>query len=180
MVWSADTYTKAWNFASRAHKSQLVPGSDIPYLNHIGNVAQEVLLAITVEPVKHPDLCVQCALLHDCIEDTPVSYEALVEAFGTKVADGVSALSKRPEIEDKIERMKDSLVRIQAMPHEVWIVKMADRISNLQMPPDYWSKEKINSYMHEATTILEALAGAHQYLSNRLKHKISHYERFFC
>lgn len=50
---------------------------------------------------------------------------------------------------DKWERkklqMQDSLRRIKSQPREVWMVKMADRITNLQPPPGHWSEEKDSS-----------------------------------
>ncbi len=74
--WSQDLYLKAWNFASNAHKDQKLPGSDIPYINHIGSVAMEVMAAIAQSSsVANPDLAVQCALLHDTVEDTRTTYE---------------------------------------------------------------------------------------------------------
>jgi (p)ppGpp synthase/HD superfamily hydrolase len=92
-VWSQDVYTKAWNFASYAHKDQNMPGSDLPYITHIGNVAMEVMSAIVQSNgVNDPDLSVQCALLHDVIEDTHITYEQVNTEFGQKVADGVLAL----------------------------------------------------------------------------------------
>jgi guanosine-3',5'-bis(diphosphate) 3'-pyrophosphohydrolase len=38
--------------------------------------------------------------------------------------------------------MADSLNKIKRMGKEIACVKMADRITNLQQPPDYWKKEK--------------------------------------
>ena len=40
------------------------------------------------------DFAVQVALLHDIIEDTATTYDELAEHFGSKVADGVLALTK--------------------------------------------------------------------------------------
>ena len=43
--------------------------------------------------------------------------------------------------------MLDSLKRIKKMSHEVWAVKMADRITNLQPPPKGWSAKKKEHYL---------------------------------
>lgn len=40
-TWDQDTYQKAWNLASTLHHGQTLPGSDKPYLNHLGLVAME-------------------------------------------------------------------------------------------------------------------------------------------
>ena len=69
MMWNQDKYIKSWNFASVAHNGQVVPGTDIPYVNHIGLVAMEAMSAITYDSnIEEPDLLIQCALLHDVIE----------------------------------------------------------------------------------------------------------------
>jgi len=56
--------------------------------------------------------------------------------------------------------MPDSLRRIQTQPPEVWVVKMADRITNLQPPPVSWSRDKIAAYRAQAGVILRELAPA--------------------
>ena len=62
-IWTPDKYTQAWTFASRAHQGQLVPRADIPYINHLGNVAMEAMTAIAhSQAIQDPDLLVQCAL----------------------------------------------------------------------------------------------------------------------
>jgi len=144
--WNQDKYIKAWNFASRAHnlKGQLVPGTDIPYINHVGLVAMEAMAAIAYgEDIKNPDLLVQCALLHDTIEDTSATYDEIKREFGVEIADGVFALSKNKKLPTKVERMDNSLERIRKQPKEVWMVKLSDRITNLQPPPKHWEKERI-------------------------------------
>ncbi len=174
-LWSQDLFTRAWNFASHAHAGQKVPESDIPYINHVGNVAMEVMTAIVqTRSVENPDLAVQCALLHDVIEDTFITFEDVNAYFGKDVADGVLALSKNPEI-PKAERMRDSIRRIRKQPKEVWMVKLADRITNLQQPPFYWTREKINRYYQDAIEIQKALGRSNENLSTRLTKKIEFY-----
>jgi (p)ppGpp synthase/HD superfamily hydrolase len=171
-----DLYTKAWNFASRAHKGQKVPGSDLPYITHVGNVAIEVMSAIAMSSSVHdPDLAIQCALLHDVLEDTRVTYEHLNTEFGQDVADGVLALTKNPDLKNKADKMQDSLNRIMKQPAEVWIVKLADRIVNLQPPPKHWTKVKIREYHEEAINIHTVLGSANEVLASRLLDKIKSY-----
>ncbi|MBX2863608.1 MAG: HD domain-containing protein [Leptolyngbyaceae cyanobacterium MAG.088] len=177
-LWTPEAYTKAWNFAADAHRGQRVPGTERPYINHLGNVTMEVMRAIAATPIiKQPDLAVQCALLHDTIEDTDVTYETVADLFGLSVATGVLALSKDLAL-PKEEQMADSLRRIQQQPGEVWMVKLADRISNLQPPPGRWKREKIQRYGAEATTILEALREANDWLAQRLAQKIVAYKMY--
>lgn len=84
--WSQETYTKAYRFAAKAHHGQLFPGTELPYIMHLSFVSMEVLAALAHEPERDGDLAVQCALLHDVIEDTAVGYEDVKAGFGTAVA----------------------------------------------------------------------------------------------
>ena len=55
------------------------------------------------------------------------------------------------------------------------MVKLADRITNLQPPPSYWTKDKIEKYRAEAIEILDALGEASGFLFSRLREKIDGY-----
>jgi len=177
MSWSQEAYLAAWHFAAEAHRGQKVPGSKSPYIVHVAAVAMEVIAALREETVDHPDLAVQCALLHDTVEDTDTSAEDLAERFGAAVTGGVAALSKRGDLA-KPEAMRDSLERISAQPREIAMVKLADRITNLQPPPDFWTAEKCTAYRAEAQDIHAALAGASPYLAARLAAKIEAYAAY--
>ena len=128
--WSPDVYIKAYRYAAVAHwnsdTQQLVPGTDIPYLMHFSMVAMEVIAALGEEPGLDGDLAVQCALLHDTIEDTDTTYDQLVDIFGLAVADGVQALTKDKSVgadlskqQCKERQMTDSLERVRQQPREV-------------------------------------------------------------
>lgn len=173
-MWSQDRYTAAARFAAAAHQGQTVPGGELPYLLHVTLVAMEVAAALRAEGGHDEDLALQCALLHDTVEDTAVTYEQVAAAFGRAVADGVLALSKDERL-PKGEQMPDSLRRIRAQPREVWLVKLADRIVNMQPPPKHWQGDKIAAYKDEARSILAALGAASPLLAARLEQKIEAY-----
>jgi (p)ppGpp synthase/HD superfamily hydrolase len=173
-MWSQERYLAAYHFAARAHAGQIYPGTELPYTIHLAFVSMEVIAALRAEPDHDGDLGVQCALLHDVIEDTGVGHAEVAAAFGPAVADGVLALSKNPAL-PKEEQMADSLGRIRAQPPEVWMVKLADRISNLQPPPARWDAAKIARYRAEAEQILAALGSASPALAARLQAKIAGY-----
>lgn len=180
--WSRDKYFKALKFVAEAHEGQLIPGTDMPYVVHVSLVAMEIIAALAEEPVEKPNLAMQCALLHDCLEDTYIVYDEIVSQFGRYVADGVLALSKDGAVgisEDELERerqqLEDSLERIKRLPKEIWMVKLADRVTNLQFSPVHWDDEKIERYKQGAELIHEELAEASAYLGERLRIKIDSY-----
>lgn len=172
-----DLYTAALRFAAAAHAGQKLPGSDLPYLVHVASVAAETIAALAAEHHGSPDLAVACALLHDTVEDTPVALSDVRVRFGDAVAAGVAALSKDPTL-PKAERMRDSLDRIRRQPHEVWMVKLADRITNLAAPPHSWPDEKRRAYREEAMLIGEKLGEASPLLAGRLAGRIDAYRAF--
>ncbi|NTW01074.1 MAG: bifunctional (p)ppGpp synthetase/guanosine-3',5'-bis(diphosphate) 3'-pyrophosphohydrolase [Oscillochloris sp.] len=173
-MWSQESYLSAYHFAARAHNGQIYPGTELPYILHVAFVSMEVIAALREQPDCDADLAVQCAILHDVIEDTSVGYAEIAMAFGDHVADGVLALSKDSSL-PRAAQMADSLQRIRLQPPEVWMVKLADRICNLQSPPAYWTAEKIVRYREEAEQIYAALAEASPALARRLREKIAAY-----
>lgn len=174
-MWNQDLFKAALDFAARAHGAQQVPGSGFPYVVHVVKVATEVLAACAAEPGHDVDLAMPVALLHDTVEDCGVSAEELTERFGPAVAAAVRALSK-DEAVPKAGRMADSLRRIQAQPRAVWLVKLGDRITNLEPPPPHWSPEKRRAYLDEARVIHAALKEASAVLAVRLERKMADYE----
>lgn len=173
--WNPDGLIKAWRFAAQAHQGQKLPGTELPYLTHLGQVAMEVMGAVAVEPLDNPDLSILCAMLHDVIEDTPTTYGQIKAEFGLAIADGVLALTKNSALPTKVEQMDDSLSRIKQQPKEVWLVKLGDRISNLGQPPHYWKPEKIAAYRNEAKKIHQQLGEASELLRHRLWARIEAY-----
>lgn len=174
-TWSSELYVASLRFAAERHAGQLVPGSELPYLVHVVSVAAEVVATLADEPFDAPDLAVQCALLHDTLEDTETSFEELSLRFGLGVAEGVRALSKDSTL-PKAERMADSLRRIREQPREIWLVKLADRVTNLAPAPPHWTRDKRTKYREEARAIHMALGEASRVLGARLLDKIARYE----
>lgn len=172
-----DRYTAALHFAAAAHAGQKLPGSDLPYLVHVTTVAAEVMAALAAEAHADPDLAVVCALLHDTLEDTDATPDLLTARFGEAVTAGVAALSKDASL-PKAEQMEDSLRRIRKQPRDIWMVKLADRITNLAEPPAYWPRDKRVAYREEAMRIGEVLGEASPYLAGRLAERIDSYRAF--
>jgi guanosine-3',5'-bis(diphosphate) 3'-pyrophosphohydrolase len=177
-------YQHAILYAAQWHqaKNQKVPGTRLSYVVHLSNVAMEVMQAAAHTPGFDSMLGVQAALLHDVLEDTNCSLSELDYAFNLKVTLAVYALTKpatkngeKPDPATKRQQMEESLRRIRLSPPEVWAVKMADRITNLQPPPARWSVKKAMTYLDEARVIHAALKEGNEYLQQRLQQKIKEY-----
>jgi len=170
-----ERYVAALRFAAERHHAQRVPDTDLPYLVHVVSVAAETIAALA--PGIDADLAVGCALLHDTIEDTGATHGELVDRFGPAIADGVLALSKDSALA-KADRMADSLRRIAQQPREVWMVKLADRITNLSPPPRGWPPDQRRQYRDEAIAIADALEAASPVLGARLRARIAGYAAY--
>lgn len=178
-MFSQENYIEVLNFAALAHGEQKTP-KGLPYLAHITCVAMEVINACEKSQLEQnkTDLAISCALLHDVIEDTNITYDEIYVKFGDKIANGVEALTKDKTKSTKQEQMKDSLERLLAQPYEIQMVKLADRITNLGIPPKHWDSEKIKKYQEEAALILSCLKNSNIYLSKRLEEKIEEYKKY--
>lgn len=181
--WSIDSLQETWYLVSKLHQGQKYGGDEegqqIEYINHIGSVVFEIIQSFEHDKTMNADFSITCALLHDTIEDTQITYDKIKDLFGVQVANAVNALSKDSAIKDKALQMEHSLSRIKQEPKEVWSVKMADRICNLYAPPYYWTLERKTEYHKESILIYDALKEGNTYLANRLKEKIDNYKQFF-
>ena len=177
-TWTETSFNKALSFAARAHHGQTMPSSDLPYLLHLSRVAMEVMIALHAKSGLDHTLAIQCAWLHDTLEDTKVSATELELGFGSCITAGVQALTKDKSL-PRAESMADSLARIKKQPAEIWMVKMADRIANLGPPPGHWGREKAIAYRHEAMRIHAELKDANTYLGHRLESKIAEYLKYY-
>jgi len=125
-----DDIRRAYHFAETAHQEQKRRSGE-PYITHPLAVAH-------VLAMMHMDHeCIMAGLLHDVIEDTEVSREALAAEFSEEVAllvDGVSKLAKAT-FETKQHAQAESLRKmLLAMSEDirVIIVKLADRLHNMR------------------------------------------------
>ncbi|MGM0518552.1 MAG: HD domain-containing protein [Campylobacterota bacterium] len=178
-MFSQEVYLKALKYAAKAHGEQKTP-KGLPYLTHVVSVAMEVINACEKTNLDEDksNLAISCALLHDTIEDTDVTYDDLYTDFSPNIANGVEALSKNPSLPTKKEQMQDSIEKLMNEPYEVQMVKLADRVSNLAKPPKDWSNEKIVAYYNESKFILSCLKNSNIHLSIRLEEKIQSYKNY--
>ncbi|HHO41779.1 MAG TPA: bifunctional (p)ppGpp synthetase/guanosine-3',5'-bis(diphosphate) 3'-pyrophosphohydrolase, partial [Epsilonproteobacteria bacterium] len=146
-LFSVESYKKHLVIALKAHSDQKTPHG-LPYSFHIISVATEIINALPTENISNEEanIAIACALLHDVLEDT--TYPLLDEELHPMVLAGVQALTKDTTL-PKEEQISDSIERLQKLPRYIQMVKLADRITNLGIPPSQWSKEKMKQYQAE-------------------------------
>ena len=170
-------YQKAIAYAAEHHGQHKMP-NDLPYIVPLSNVAMEVFMAHKQKPDFDLKLAIHLALLHDLLEDTTLTFKDLKTNFSNVVAIGVLSLTKDSTL-DKKDQMDDSLNRILNLSREVAIVKLCDRITNLQKPPIKWNNAKIKKYHLQALKIAERLQGKNEYLDKRIQEMILNYSTYF-
>ena len=123
----SDLVDRAAEYAAVAHRDQLrkSPQLAIPYFHH------PVMVGLILQRAGFDDEVVAAGILHDVLEDTPVTYDELVAEFGPRVADLVDLVSE----EDKTlpwETRKDShLERLRAASADHKAIAAADKIHNV-------------------------------------------------
>lgn len=180
-LFSVEEFKEHLAFALKAHGEQKTPHG-LPYSMHLLSVAGEVINAITCEPLSYDEnnVAIACALLHDVNEDTTtvITKHSALAGNVEVIAKGVAALTKDKTLPSKEAQMIDSLERLKERQNCVAMVKLADRITNLGVPPKHWDNEKKRKYRDEAKLILSELGYAHSYLANKLQVKIEAYEQY--
>lgn len=128
---------RAFEMARVAHKGQTRVSGE-PYVMHPVHVA-EILVQLGMDTET-----IVAALLHDVVEDTEITLEAVQKQYGKDVAllvDGVTKLGKIPlssREEQQAENVRKMLLAM-AKDVRVIIIKLADRLHNMRtiavMPP---------------------------------------------
>ncbi len=125
-----DLLRRAYDFSAKEHKGQ-VRRSGEPYLTHpmeVANILADMKLDVA---------CVSVGLLHDIVEDTLTSVEAIREHFGPDVAQIVGGLTKISQIEFSSQKEKQAenfrkLLLAMVDDIRVILVKLADRLHNMR------------------------------------------------
>ncbi|MBS3963701.1 MAG: bifunctional (p)ppGpp synthetase/guanosine-3',5'-bis(diphosphate) 3'-pyrophosphohydrolase [Methylomonas sp.] len=133
-----NTIVRAYHFGAAAHTGQFRRSGEA-YICH------PVSVAITLAGMRMDANGIMAAILHDVIEDTPITKAELAREFSPEVAelvDGVTKLSKidsRSRAEAQAENVRKMFLAM-AQDLRVIIVKLADRLHNMQtlgnMPPE--------------------------------------------
>ena len=132
---------KAYVFANRAHAGQKRKNGE-PYISHCVETAR------TLIDWKLDESTVAAGLLHDVVEDTPVTDAELKTEFGEEIArlvDGVTKIShvKYRGHEKQVENLR-KMILAMAQDLRVLLIKLADRLHNMRtlsaLPPQKRSR----------------------------------------
>ena len=146
-------FETAIEYAEAAHKGQTRKFTGLPYMIHLHAVANTVRY-------YEDAFTVRVAYLHDIIEDTDVTYDDLVEKFGSAVAGSVRDLTNVPKkFGNRADRKRADNDRLAIAPGFVQSVKLADILDNvpsmLGNDPDFGLK-----YLKEKLATVEVLTAA--------------------
>jgi GTP pyrophosphokinase len=121
---------KAFNFSQLHHQGQ-VRASGEPYLIH------PLAVSLVLADMKLDSTAIAAGLLHDAIEDTPVTSDDIRREFGDQVVHIVEGVTKIDKIEfaSREERQAENVRKmVLAMVSDIRVVliKLADRLHNMR------------------------------------------------
>ena len=147
--------TKAYKIAKKAHAGQ-ARFSGEPYLNHC--IATAKYLA---KIGMAPDM-VAAGLLHDTIEDTPLTLDDLRAEFNEDICSMVEGVTKLEHVRYRgLKRHAESLRKLIAATSQdvrVMIIKLADRLHNAQTLEHVAREDKRLRIAHETLEIYAPIA----------------------
>ncbi len=146
---------KAYRFSWNAHRDQLRKSGE-PFLAH------PVAVAIILAEQKLDSLTIAAGLLHDVLEDTPITREKIGEEFGEEILLLVEGVTKiqRFQMKSREERQAETYRKMllsMAEDIRVIIIKFADRLHNLRTLK-YLEPAKIRQIAAETLDIYAPLA----------------------
>jgi GTP pyrophosphokinase len=150
-----DLIERAYRFSWNAHKDQLRKSGD-PFLAH------PVSVALILAEQQLDSVTIAAGLLHDVLEDTSISREAIQKEFGEEIlllVDGVTKIQKF-HMKSRQERQAETYRKmLLSMAQDIWviIIKFADRLHNLRTLK-YLAPDKIATIAGETLDIYAPLA----------------------
>lgn len=165
----------ALKYATQAHAGQERVGGD-PYISH------PVRVANTIKQYKQShnlDALISAAYLHDTIEDTDTTHEALHDLFGGLVASLVKELTSDKEQIMKMGKANYLAHKMATMSSWGLVIKLADRLDNVKDITTAKTPEWRAKYKSETAHILDfiernrVLSGTHRKLIGLIRNKIN-------
>ncbi len=161
------TVLKAAERAAHWHSAQRRKGTaQEPYINHLLEVARLVAEATG----GHDPNLVVAALLHDAIEDQPVSRAAIAQEFGEDVAALVMEATDDKSL-PKEQRKRLQVEHAAEKSPRAALLKLADKTSNLATmavsPPANWGMSRRLEYVQWARDVAAGLRVENAWLQER-------------
>ena len=147
---------KAYQVAKAAHKDQ-VRKSGEPYIIH------PLCVGIILADLELDKESIAAGLLHDVVEDTPMTTGDVAAEFGDEVAllvDGVTKLGQLSYSADKVDEQAENLRKMflaMAKDIRVILIKLADRLHNMRTLK-YMRPEKQKEKARETMDIYAPIA----------------------
>ena len=122
---------QALEFAIKAHEGQFRKGTQIPYILH------PMEAAAIVGTLTTDDEVIAAAALHDVVEDTDTTVEAIIELFGERIGSFVASESENKREDLPAEstwkiRKQETLDHLKTAPIEVKMITLGDKLSNIR------------------------------------------------
>ena len=151
-----DALNRAYVYSMKAHGAQLRDSGD-PYFSH------PVEVAGILAQMKLDTASIVTGLLHDTVEDTVATLDDIERVFGPEIArlvDGVTKLSRIELQSDQTKQAENFRKLVLAMSEDirVLLVKLADRLHNMQTLPFIKSDERRRRIARETMDIYAPLA----------------------
>ena len=124
---------KAIQYATSKHDGQLRKVSKDPYITH-PITASYLLAAYKANSKRFPEL-LAAMVLHDVLEDTDTTFEALVTEFGPFIASLVYELTNDEEKMKEVGKLEYQKKKMHGMTSYGLTLKLIDRLANIQDNP---------------------------------------------
>lgn len=166
---------EALQFATKAHAGQTRSGGE-PYITHPMRVADSIK---QYKKSHNLDALINAALLHDTLEDTDTTHEALQDLFGGLTASLVKELTSDPEQIKKMGKANYLAHKMAAMSSYALVIKLADRLDNVRDIATAKTPEWRAKYKKETEQILNyiektrALSKTHRIFIDLIRNKLS-------
>src|SRR4051794_27195355 len=121
-----DVIEKALQTASKSHEGQYRKNTDIPYITHPVAVGMMLLKAGYSEEI------VAAGILHDTVEDTPLTLKDLKKEFGANIAEMVEGSSEPDKSLPWKNRKEHTIEFLKTASEEIRAVVCADKLHNIR------------------------------------------------
>jgi guanosine-3',5'-bis(diphosphate) 3'-pyrophosphohydrolase len=125
-----DIVRRAWEFCLLHHEGQMRASGE-PYVLH------PLEVALVLAEMKLDSTAIAAGLLHDAVEDTPVTTADITQQFGDQVAHIVEGVTKIDKIqfansEDRQAENVRKMLLAMVSDVRVVLIKLADRLHNMR------------------------------------------------